>query len=181
MRTEDGYIIHKCLSGDSSAFGFLVDKYRAGVYACAYEKLQNFHDAEDVAQEVFLKAYVSLRTLRRWDSFASWLYRITLNLCRGRFRAQSSRPDREFIEDQDPELLENHSRDLYRQELVCESVREALDSLPETYSQVLTLHYLSGIMATESLAKRQVPALKITPGSAGILACNSETHFHHRV
>ena len=149
MITEDGYIIHKCLSGDSSAFGFLVDKYRAGVYACAYGKLHNFHDAEDVAQEVFLKAYVSLRTLRRWDSFASWLYRITLNLCRGRFRAQSSRPDGEFIEDQEPELLENRSRDLYRQELVCESVREALDSLPEMHRQVLTLHYLGGMTSME--------------------------------
>jgi RNA polymerase sigma factor (sigma-70 family) len=149
VRTEDGYIIYRCLNGDSTAFGFLVDKYKEGVYAFAYERLHNFHDAEDVAQEVFLKAYRSLRTLRRWDSFASWLYRITLNLCRGRFRTQSSRPDREFIEDQEPELLENHSRDLYRQELVCESVREALDSLPEMYSQVLTLHYLSGMTSME--------------------------------
>ncbi len=35
MRTEDGYLIHKCLNGDSAAFGLLVDKYRAGVYALA--------------------------------------------------------------------------------------------------------------------------------------------------
>jgi hypothetical protein len=79
VRTEDGYIIYKCLNGDSSAFGFLVDKYKAGVYAVAYERLHNFHDAEDIAQEVFLKAYRNLRNLRHWDSFASWLYRITLN------------------------------------------------------------------------------------------------------
>jgi RNA polymerase sigma factor (sigma-70 family) len=80
VRTEDGYIIYRCLNGDSTAFGFLVDKFKEGVYAFAYERLHNFHDAEDVAQEVFLKAYRSLRTLRRWDSFASWLYRIILNL-----------------------------------------------------------------------------------------------------
>ena len=140
MRTEDGYIIYKCLNGDPTAFGFLVDKYRAGVYAFAYERLHNFHDAEDIAQEVFFKAYRSLRTLRRWDSFASWLYRIALNQCRNWVRAQSSRPDREFIEDQDPELLETHSGDLHREELTYEPVREALDSLPEMYSQVLTLH-----------------------------------------
>jgi len=149
VRTEDGYIIHKCLNGDSMAFGFLVDKYKAGVYAFAYERLHNFHDAEDIAQEVFLKAYKSLRTLRRWDSFASWLYRITLNLCRNWIRAQSSRPDHEFIEDQDPELLENHSKDLYRQELACESVREALNSLPEIYCQALTLHYFGGMTSME--------------------------------
>ncbi len=149
MRTEDGYIIYRCLNGDSTAFGFLVDKYKAGVYAFAYERLHNFHDAEDIAQEVFLKAYKSLRNLRRWDSFASWLYRIALNLCRNWIRSQSSRPDHGFIEDQDPELLENHSKDLYRQELACESVREALDSLPEMYSQVLNLHYLGGMTSIE--------------------------------
>jgi RNA polymerase sigma factor (sigma-70 family) len=149
VRTEDGYIIYKCLNGDPTAFGFLVDKYRAGVYAFAYERLHNFHDAEDIAQEVFFKAYRSLRTLRRWDSFASWLYRIALNQCRNWIRAQSSRPDHEFIEDQDPELLEAHSGDLHREELTYEPVREALDSLPEMYRQVLTLHYLGGMTSME--------------------------------
>jgi hypothetical protein len=57
VRTEDGYIIYRCLNGDQTAFGFLVDKYKAGVYASAYERLHNFHDAEDIAQEAFFKAY----------------------------------------------------------------------------------------------------------------------------
>ncbi len=69
MRTEDGYIIHKCLNGDKAAFGLLVDKYKASIYALAYTKLGNFHDAEDVTQEAFTKAYQKLRTLRRYDSF----------------------------------------------------------------------------------------------------------------
>ncbi|MFC1716545.1 RNA polymerase sigma factor [Candidatus Poribacteria bacterium] len=55
MRTADGY--HKCLNGDSAAFGLLVERYREGVYALAYSKLGNLHDAEDVTQEVFIKAY----------------------------------------------------------------------------------------------------------------------------
>ena len=69
MRTEDGHIIHKCLNGDTAAFGLLVDKYKASVYALAYSKLHNFHDAEDITQETFLKAYQKLRTLRWWDNF----------------------------------------------------------------------------------------------------------------
>ena len=83
MRTEDGYIIHKCLNGDKAAFGLLVDKYKASIYALAYSKLGNFHDAEDVTQEAFVKAYQKLRTLRRWDSFLAWLYSITSNICKG--------------------------------------------------------------------------------------------------
>lgn len=52
MRTEDGYLIYQCLNGDTEAFGFLVDKYKAGVYALIYARVRDFHHAEDVSQEV---------------------------------------------------------------------------------------------------------------------------------
>ena len=80
MRTEDGHIIQKCLEGDAAAFGLLVDKYKGSVYGLAYAKLGDFHDGQDMTQEVFLKAYQKLRTLKRWDKFLSWLYAITSNL-----------------------------------------------------------------------------------------------------
>ena len=73
MRTEDGRLIRRCLDGEPEAFGFLVDRYRESVYAFAYSRLGNFHDAEDVTQEVFIKAYQKLRSLRRWDSFHAWI------------------------------------------------------------------------------------------------------------
>ena len=69
MRTEDGHIIQKCLSGEPEAFGFLMDRYKASVYAFVYAKVGNFHDAEDLTQEMFLNAYRKLSTLRRWDTF----------------------------------------------------------------------------------------------------------------
>ena len=149
MRTADGYIISKCLNGDSAAFGVLVDKYRAGIYALAYSKLHNFHDAEDVAQEVFIKAYRKLATLKRYDSFHAWLYSITSNLCKGWIRKQSTRPDRDFIDDQDQEALEAASVDSYRDRLVHESIHDALSSLPEHHQQVLTLYYLGGMNSRE--------------------------------
>ena len=142
MRTEDGYIIRKCLAGDSAAFGFLVDKYKGSVYAFAYSRLRNFHDAEDVAQEVFINAYQKLRTLRRWDNVLAWLYSITSNLCKMHIRAQSRRPDGKFVEDQDLGALGNSSMNSYREERIFRSLRDALDSLPEIHRQVLTLHYL---------------------------------------
>ncbi len=149
MRTEDGYIIRKCLAGDSAAFGFLVDKYKGSVYAFAYSRLRNFHDAEDVAQEVFINAYQKLRTLRRWDNVLAWLYSITSNLCKMHIRAQSRRPDREFVEDQDMGSLDNSSMSSYREERLFRSLRDALDSLPEIHRQVLTLHYLGGMKIKE--------------------------------
>jgi RNA polymerase sigma factor (sigma-70 family) len=153
MRTEDGYIIRKCLDGDSAAFGILVDKYKGGIYALAYSKLCNFHDAEDVTQEVFVKAYQKLRTLRRWDNFHAWLYAITSNLCKDWIRSRSRRPDREFIEDEDPRILEIQSLDSYRENrtrhALSESLSAALDSLPETHRQVLMLFYLGGMSGRE--------------------------------
>jgi RNA polymerase sigma-70 factor (ECF subfamily) len=109
MRTEDGRIIHQCLNGEPGAFGILVDKYKAGIYAFAYDKLGSFQDAQDVTQEAFERAYRNLRSLRRWESFAFWLYRIALNQCKRWFQARSRRPDGEFMEDQDPKVLEEFS------------------------------------------------------------------------
>jgi len=149
VRTEDGYIINKCLNGEATAFGLLVDKYKEGVYALAYSKLRNFHDAEDVAQEVFIKAYKKLRTLRRWDNFMAWIHAITSNLCKDWIRERSRRPDREFVEDQDPATLVYHSMDSYRESLVFKPLHEALDSLPKMHHQVLTLHYLGGMKIRE--------------------------------
>jgi RNA polymerase sigma factor (sigma-70 family) len=149
MRTEDGYVISKCLNGEPEAFGFLMDKYKGSVYAFAYSKLRNFHDAEDVTQEVFIKAYGKLRSLRRWDNFLAWLYAITSNMCKNWIRFKANRPDSEFVEDQSAEVLMQPSLSSYREDRINETLREALDSLPETQRQVLTLHYLGGMNGKE--------------------------------
>jgi RNA polymerase sigma factor (sigma-70 family) len=152
MRTEDSQIISKCLNGDKVAFGFLVDKYKASVYALAYYRLRNFEDSEDITQEVFIEAYQRLHTLRRWDSFSVWLYSITSNMCKEFLRSKSRRRDREFIADQNTSILKNESINSYHENKVYESLREALDTLPDIYQQVLTLYYLGG-MTSEEISK----------------------------
>jgi len=149
MRTEDGKILDKCLNGEPEAFGLLVDKYKASIFALIYSKVQNFHDAQDITQDVFLEAYRDLRKLRHWDSFVWWLYSIAYNNCKNWFRAQSKRPDSNFIEDQEQEKLETPSMNAYHENLVNESLRDTLDSLPEKYREVLTLYYLGGMDSVE--------------------------------
>ncbi|MFC1715637.1 sigma-70 family RNA polymerase sigma factor [Candidatus Poribacteria bacterium] len=145
MRTEDGHIVQECLNGEPGSFGMLVDKYKEGIYAFAYDKLQSFQDAEDVTQEVFLQAYRGLRTLRRWESLAFWLYRIAYARCTDLLRIRAKRVDRELIEDQGPEVIDAPSLDSYRRNQLSESLREALDALPGIYREVLTLHYFGGM------------------------------------
>ena len=149
MRTEDGHIIQKCLDGDAAAFGLLVDKYKGSVYALAYAKLGDFHDAQDMTQEVFLKAYRKLRTLKRWDRFLSWLYAITSNSCKDFLRSKSSRPDGEYISDQAQERFEEISIDSHHEEALHQTLRDALSELPQMHRQVLSLHYLGGLSCKE--------------------------------
>jgi len=149
VRTEDGYIIQQCLDGDSASFGFLVEKYKKAVYALAYSRIGNLHDSEDITQEVFVNAYRKLRDLRRWDNFMGWLHRITVNQCKMLIRARSRRPDSEFVEDQEPAMLDQPSLDSYHENMMYESIRESLDSLPEMYRQVMTLRYFGGMTVKE--------------------------------
>jgi RNA polymerase sigma factor (sigma-70 family) len=144
----------------SEAFGVLVDKYREGIYAFVYAKLRDFHDAQDVTQEVFLHAYRNLRTLRRWESFASWLYRIASRRCKLWIRTASRRVDRDFIQDQDPEEMDAPSLASYRESQVDESVQEALSLLPEIHREVLILRYFGGMNSVE-IAK----AIGVSPGA----------------
>jgi RNA polymerase sigma factor (sigma-70 family) len=144
MRTEDGHFINKCLSGEIEAFGFLVDKYRESIFAFAYSKLCNVDDAEDVTQEVFLKAYKDLRSLRRWDSFATWLYSITNNICKNYLRTQARRIDKKLSANQDSVTYKSISPNSESDDPMIDSLNEALNILPEIYRQVLTLYYISG-------------------------------------
>lgn len=149
MRTEDGDIIYECLNGKPQAFGMLVDKYKEGIYAFAYAELGDFQDAQDVTQEIFLQAYRDLRSLRKWESFVFWLYRIARRRCVQRFRIRSRRVDRESIEDQDPTVMDAHSLSSYRDSQLSESLVDALDSLPEMQREVLMLRYFGGMNSKE--------------------------------
>jgi RNA polymerase sigma factor (sigma-70 family) len=160
MRSEDAGIIHECLNGETEAFGLLVDKYKEGIYAFVYGKLRDFQNAQDVTQEVFLQAYRDLRSLRRWESFVFWLYRIASTRCKMWIRTQSRRVDREFIEDQDSTVIDDSSLDSYRDSQLGESLEEALDSLPEMQREVLMLHYFGG-MNSKEIAK----AIGTSPGA----------------
>jgi RNA polymerase sigma-70 factor, ECF subfamily len=77
----DTDLISRAAGGDPSAFGLLVEKHRSMVYRVAYQFAGNHHDAEDIAQEVFIKVYRSLDRFRQDAQLTSWMYRIVMNAC----------------------------------------------------------------------------------------------------
>jgi RNA polymerase sigma-70 factor (ECF subfamily) len=77
----DSDLITRAAAGDSSAFQALVERHRSMVYRVAYQFAGNHYDAEDIAQEVFIKVYRSLDKFRQDAQLSSWMYRIVMNAC----------------------------------------------------------------------------------------------------
>lgn len=78
---SDTDLIARAAAGDHSAFQSLVERHRAMVYRVAYQFAGNHHDAEDIAQDVFIKVFRSLAHFRHDAQLTSWLYRIVMNAC----------------------------------------------------------------------------------------------------
>jgi len=87
--TADSDLVARAAAGDGSAFHALVERHRAMVYRLAYQFAGNHHDAEDIAQDVFIKVYRSLERFRYDAQLTSWLYRIVMNACIDHRRRQS--------------------------------------------------------------------------------------------
>ena len=82
MKNSDVELIHRILDGDDSAFSELVKKYQKPVHALVWRKIGDFHIAEEITQDTFLKAYQRLATLKQPQRFTGWLYVIAANNCK---------------------------------------------------------------------------------------------------
>jgi RNA polymerase sigma-70 factor (ECF subfamily) len=89
LLTEDRNLVEKARAGEKTAFRKLVERYQKQVYYLARDMTGNHQDAEDLSQDVFIKAYHSLEKFRGDAKFSTWLYRITVNTCIDRSRKKS--------------------------------------------------------------------------------------------
>lgn len=135
-------LCQECLPGDPRPFRTLVSCYRDRVINTVYRFLGDLHDAQDVAQEVFLKVYRGLPDFRATSSFSTWLYRITINTCKNELRRRSRQPS---LLEPDLESLGIRLPTAPSAEQViiaCEQrdvIQETLDGLSETHREALTL------------------------------------------
>lgn len=91
-KKTDEELVELAQRGDEDSFNQLVVRWERPIYALAYRTLGREDDARDVCQEAFLRAYRALRGFKGEAKFSSWLYRITLNLCRDWMRKQRRTP-----------------------------------------------------------------------------------------
>ena len=155
MNTNDAYLIQRTLDGDQAAFTTLVNKYQKSVHTLVWRKIGDFHIAEEITQDVFLKVYKSLSTLKRRDHFPGWLYVIATRRCIAWLRKKRL-PTKSLDAMSTAELEEicharyeaNNSEAAavkHRRKLV----KRLLQKLPESERTVVTLYYLAEMTGEE--------------------------------
>ena len=148
MLENDVRLIQRTLSGDETAFANLVRKYEKRVYAFVLRKIGDFQDAEELTQDVFLRAYAKLSMLRNPDCFAGWLYVIATRVCVSWLRKQKPvMPSLEGMSVSERDTL-SYSRHLCEQRqketavALQDVVDEMLRMLPKHERSVVRLYYL---------------------------------------
>src|SRR6266508_5637318 len=92
MASTDEELVARSQGGDLDSFNQLVVRWERPIYALAYRTIGREEDARDVCQETFLRAFRALKGFKGQAKFSSWLYRITLNLCRDWIRRERRTP-----------------------------------------------------------------------------------------
>ncbi|HBC77511.1 MAG TPA: RNA polymerase [Bacteroidales bacterium] len=151
---DDLYYIGQVLEGKTNAFSYLVEEHKDKAFNLAFRICGNREEAEEVAQDAFLKAYRSLKDFRKKSSFATWLYRIVYNTAVSLVRTRKNRvlSVEEFPADAVDFLgfstTEEEAADDYRNSLI----NFALQKIPEEERGLVTLYYYNEI-DTEELSK----------------------------
>jgi len=148
---EDQHYIDAIFDGDARAFSVLVDRYKHMVFTLAAKILKNHQEAEEVAQDVFVKVYMALRTFKGDSKFSTWLYKITyyrsldeLKRKKRGLKTSSIDSDTEFhLSNMENvlDMLETNERKL--------AIKGAIDELPSDDAVVITLHYFEELSLKE--------------------------------
>jgi RNA polymerase sigma-70 factor (ECF subfamily) len=167
---DEQQMIASILGGETHLFHELIRPYERSVYVMALSFLHNEADAEDVAQEAFLKAYRNLSSFRGESKFGTWLISITLNEARSRIRRKSAVKMESLDEPADedghvsPALLrdwrEIPSESLERQEMR-HLLQEAISSLPPIYREIFLLRDVEELSIAETVEVLQITAVSV--------------------
>lgn len=155
---EDFELLAKFKKGDQQAFELLVRKYKTIVFNTIYSIMGNAQEADDIAQEVFLKVYTKADSFKGESSFSTWLYRITVNRCIDELRRRKNKIisyETEFNQEEKLKLKdvlasrENDITEKLRQKELQDIIQKAMNSLPEKYRIILTLKEIEGLSYKE--------------------------------
>lgn len=147
----DKHYLDKVLGGNKNAYAFIVDRYRDNVFSLAHKICGSFEDAEEVAQDAFIKAFRSLGSFRNRSSFATWLYRITYNsaISHIRSRNRSVLKLEDFPADAVDFLRDSESDEIAEIEYRRTLLNFAIQKLGDEERAIISMHYFQEMNLTE--------------------------------
>ncbi|HZH70968.1 MAG TPA: sigma-70 family RNA polymerase sigma factor [Mariniphaga sp.] len=137
---DDNYYIEKVIQGQTNYFSYIVEKYKDIVFSIALKVLKNREDAEELAQESFIKAFKALHSFKGTAKFSTWLYRITYNTCISEVRKNKIRfasTDEIQIKDEAEEMNLDGIPAENREKVI----KAAMERLPEDEYMLVLLFY----------------------------------------
>jgi RNA polymerase sigma-70 factor (ECF subfamily) len=156
MTRTDEELVAAATAGDLESFNELVSRWERPIFALAFRTLGREEEARDVVQEAFLRAYRGLRAFKGEAKFSSWLYRITLNLCRDWMRRQRRTPVVAVPEGVDPlEVADREAaptesvEDLVARREMSRAVSAAMAELPDEQRTAILLKEYHGLTFQE--------------------------------
>ena len=157
---DDASLVASAQRGDQRAFGEIVRRYQRAVYRVAYGLTRNAHDADDLAQETFVRAYQAIGRFRVGEPLYPWLSRIAVNLAYSLFRRRRRRPEtalepmleagHQWAAEDDP-VEDSESRERGRH------LEESLGQLSAEHQAVLVLRVVEGLSYDEIAKTLSVP------------------------
>lgn len=155
MRDDEEALIRQVQNGEASSYRILVENHKERLFSIAYSFTQNYEEAKDLSQEAFLKAWRAIRSFKFRSSFYTYIYRILVNLCKDRLRADKLKCagslDDEAFDCGEPASEGGSDADVMRLELT-RRLDEAIGELPFKQKSAFLLKHIHGL-SYEDIAK----------------------------
>ncbi|VAV86053.1 RNA polymerase ECF-type sigma factor [hydrothermal vent metagenome] len=151
MTTNDQVYIDKILDGEASAYTVLVNRYKDLVYTLSLRMVKNREDAEEVAQDTFIKTYSSLNKFKGDSKFSTWIYRVAYNTCLDRLKKNKRQPYTVAIDEYTEHQVKtlDNALDQIEAKEKQQAIQNCLELLPSEDSFLLTLYYFEELSLDE--------------------------------
>jgi len=138
-------LVNECLGGDAKAFGTLIDRYQVTVFNTAMKMVNDYNDAQDIAQTVFVKAYEKLDTFNPTYKFFSWIYRMVVN------ESINWQKKKKYHKELDHKIvsIEKTPDRIFDDKELSESLRDAIIKLPADYRVVIICRHFEDLTYKE--------------------------------
>lgn len=162
---DDQQLVKRVQAGDKRAFDLLVLKYQHRILGLVVRFVHDPHEAQDVTQEAFIKAYRALGNFRGDSAFYTWLYRIAINTAKNYLVSRNRRPPSSDVDSSDAEFYDGDhglkdmaspERLMLRDE-IDETVQKSIKQLPEDLRRALTLREFDGLSYEDIATVMQCP------------------------